>query len=73
MTTNPRITSDPKICGGDPCIKGTRIPVHVLLSHLAAGDSQETILKQFPKLASEDIRACLEFAAYLSTEKAVPA
>lgn len=73
MTANPRITADPQICGGDPCIRGTRIPVHIVLSHMAAGDSQETLLKQFPKLAAEDIRACLEFAAYLSTEKAVPA
>ena len=73
MTANPRITSDPEICGGDPCIKGTRIPVHIVLSHLAAGDSQETLIEQFPKLAIEDIRACLEFAAYLSTEKAIPA
>lgn len=73
MTANPRITSDPKVCGGDPCIQGTRIPVHTVLSHLAAGDSQDTVLQQFPKLAADDIRACLEFAAYLSTEKAVPA
>ena len=73
MTANPRITSDPEICGGAPCIKGTRIPVHIVLSHLAAGDSQETLIEQFPKLAIEDIRACLEFAAYLSTEKAIPA
>ena len=72
MTAIPRITSDPKICGGDPCIKGTRIPVHIILSHLAAGESKEAVLTQFPKLAAEDIRACLEFAAYLSTEKAVP-
>ena len=73
MTANPRITSDPKICGGDPCIKGTRVPVHIVLSHLAAGDSQEIILQQFPKLTAADVRACLEFAAYLSTEKAIPA
>jgi len=73
MTAIPRITADPKICGGDPCIQGTRIPVHIVLSHLAAGDSQETLLEQFPKLTAEDIRACLEFAAYLSTEKSVPA
>jgi uncharacterized protein (DUF433 family) len=67
---NPRIVSDSKICGGEPCIKGTRIPVHVILSHLAAGDDYETIMKNFPRLKREDILACLEYAAYLSTEKA---
>jgi uncharacterized protein (DUF433 family) len=68
-----RIVSDPNICGGDPCIVGTRIPVHVILSHLAAGDSPREILKNFPTLKKEDIQACLEFASYLSTEKAIPA
>ncbi|MBI4676719.1 MAG: DUF433 domain-containing protein [Elusimicrobia bacterium] len=73
MTPNSRIISDPGICGGDPCIKETRIPVHVILSHLAAGDSLETVLREFPKLTQEDLRACLEYAAYLTTEKAAPA
>lgn len=73
MSPHPRITSDPKVCGGDPCIKGTRIPVHIILSHLAAGDSHESVLKQFPKLAKEDIQACLEYAVYLTTEKSIPA
>lgn len=68
---NLRIISDPNICGGEPCIKGTRIPVHVILSHLAAGEDYETILKNFPRIKREDILACLEYAAYLSTEKAV--
>lgn len=68
---NERIISDPQICGGEPCIRGTRIPAHVILSHLAAGDDYETILKQFPRISHEDILACLEFASYLATEKAV--
>jgi len=67
---NTRIISDTNTCGGEPCIKGTRIPVYVILSHLAAGDDYETILKNFPRLKREDILACLEYAAYLSTEKA---
>lgn len=66
---NERINSDPNICGGEPCIKGTRVPVHIILSHLAAGDNFETILNSFPRIASEDIRACLEFASFLATEK----
>ena len=68
---NSRIVSDPNICGGEPCFKDTRIPVYVVLSHLAAGDSHDTILKNFPHLSLEDIQACLEYAAYLATEKAV--
>ena len=68
---NPRITIDSEICGGEPCIKGTRIPVHIILSHLAAGEDYETILKKFPRLTREDIIACLEYATFLSTEKAV--
>jgi len=64
-----RIISNPNICGGEPCIKGTRIPVHIILSHLAAGDDFSTILKNFPRIKVEDIRACLEYASYLATEK----
>jgi uncharacterized protein (DUF433 family) len=68
---NPRISTDPNICGGEPCIAGTRIPVHIILSHLAAGDSVETILQNFPRIQKADIDACLEYAAYLCTEKVV--
>jgi len=63
-----RIVSDVTICGGEPCIKGTRIPVRVILSHLAAGDTRDQVLKDFPQLTEADIRACLEFASYLATE-----
>ena len=66
---NETIVSNPLICGGEPCIKGTRIPVHIILSHLAAGDDFDTILKNFPRITEKDIRACLEYAAYLATEK----
>ncbi|MCK9420902.1 MAG: DUF433 domain-containing protein [Nitrospirae bacterium] len=66
---NTRIVSDPNICGGEPCVKGTRIPVHIILSHLAAGENYETILRNFPRLKSEDIKACLEYASFLATEK----
>lgn len=69
MMKNSRIISHPNICGGEPCIKNTRIPVHVVLSHLAASEDYDTILKNFPRLKREDILACLKYAAYLSTEK----
>ena len=64
-----RVTSNPNICGGEPCITGTRIPIHIILSHLAAGDNTEIILKNFPKISREDIQACLEYASFLATEK----
>ena len=70
---NPRIVSSLEICGGEPCIRGTRIPVHVILSHLAAGEDHQAVLKQFPRLTREDILACLEYAAFLATEKVAPA
>lgn len=70
---NPRLVSDPQISGGEPCIQGTRIPVQAILSHLAAGEDHQTLLKQFPRLTQEDILACLEYAAFLATEKVAPA
>ena len=63
-----RIVSDVNICGGEPCIKGTRIPVKVVLSHLAAGDTVEDLLRDFPRLTEPDIRACFEYASYLAAE-----
>jgi uncharacterized protein (DUF433 family) len=70
---NSRIVSDPNVCGGEPCVKGTRIPVHIILSHLAAGEAYEAVLQEFPRLTREDILACLEYATFLATEKVVPA
>lgn len=64
-----RIVSDIKVCGGEPCVLGTRIPVRVVLSHLAAGESTEEIIRNFPKLRLEDIRACLEYDSYLARER----
>ena len=69
---NDRITADPNVCGGEPCSRGTRVQVHVVLGHLAAGDSEADILANFPGITHEDIGACLEYASYLATEKAMP-
>ncbi|MBU1262044.1 DUF433 domain-containing protein [bacterium] len=68
---NSRIVVDAEVCGGEPCIRGTRIPIHIILSHMAAGDTEKDILKNFPNIVHQDILACLEYATYLSTEKAV--
>ena len=58
-----RITVDPEIRFGKPCVRGTRISVGDVLSYLASGMSEENILADFPQLTRDDIRACLAFAA----------
>ena len=58
-----RITVDPAVRSGKPCIKGTRITVYDVLEYLAGGMSEDDILADFNDLALEDIRACLAFAA----------
>jgi uncharacterized protein (DUF433 family) len=57
-----RITIDPEICHGKPCIRGMRYPVESMLEYLAGGDSIEDVLREFPDLEREDLLACLEFA-----------
>lgn len=63
MSWNERISIDPAIRNGKPCIKGTRITVYDILEYLAGGMSEDEILADFPDLTREDIRACLAFAA----------
>ena len=67
-----RITVDPKICHGQACVKGTRIPVHQILGMLANGDSIEDLLGEYPSLTREDILACLDYAATLAEEEVTP-
>ncbi len=66
-----RITIDPRVCTGKPCIRELRFPVSRLLGLLAAGETRETILKDYPYLESEDIDAALRYAAYLAEEETV--
>ena len=61
-----RITTSTEIFGGKPIIRGRRIAVEHILDMLAAGDSTDTILKGFPFLEPEDIRACMVYAAKLA-------
>ncbi len=60
-----RITVDSALCNGKPTIRGKRITVQTILEFLSAGDTKQEILKQYPTLVSEDIDACLKFAADL--------
>ena len=69
-TSIERIVSDPKICSGKPCVKGTRIPVHIILDLLAAGENFDGIKKAYPNIIEEDIRACLSYASLLADEEA---
>lgn len=58
-----RITSDPEVCGGRPCIRGMRLRVQDVLELLASGSSRQEILTDFPYLEDADITAALEYAA----------
>ncbi len=57
------ITMEPAKRGGKPCVRGLRITVSEVLDYLASGMTEDEILKDFPDLTREDIRACLAFAA----------
>lgn len=63
MGYRDRIAIEPGKRGGKPCIRGLRITVYDVLEYLASGMSEDQILRDFPDLAREDIRACLAFAA----------
>jgi len=63
MMEHPRITVDPRVCGGRPCIRGMRIRVSDILGMLASGASQAEILEDYPYLEAEDIAAALDYAA----------
>ena len=63
MSELHRITFDPELCGGRPCIRGMRVRVTDILDLLAAGASRDEILEDYPYLEMEDITAALQFAA----------
>ena len=63
MNLLERITIQPDVRSGKPCIAGTRIAVYDILEYLAGGMTESEILKDFPKLEPDDVRAVLEFAA----------
>ena len=68
-----RISIDPNICFGKPCIRGTRIWVSLIIETLAAGASEAEILENYPSLAPEDIKAALAYAAEVTRERVIPA
>ena len=66
-----RITIDPTVCFGKPCIRGTRIWVSLLLDFLANGMSIEEILGEYPQLTEEDVRAAIAYGADMARERYV--
>jgi len=60
-----RITIDPQICNGRPVVKGTRITVQTILEFLAAGDSVDGVLEEYPSLTKDDVSACLAWVSRL--------
>jgi len=66
-----RITLDPEICHGKPCIRGQRYSVESILEYLAGGDSVEQVLAEFHDLERDDILACLEFSRKMLAAKSV--
>jgi uncharacterized protein (DUF433 family) len=69
--TFQRITVNPEICGGKPCIRGLRFPVSRLLGLLAAGETPESILRSYSYLEPEDIQEALYYAAFLADEQVI--
>jgi uncharacterized protein (DUF433 family) len=66
-----RIVRNPRICGGQPVFKGTRVTLRTVLASLADGDSVEVILRELPSLKPEDVHAAIAFAA-ASAEEDIP-
>lgn len=72
MTGVDRITFDPAVMGGKPCIRGMRVTVGTILGLLASGKSNEEILAAYPYLEAADIRQALAYAAWRTEEHEVP-
>jgi uncharacterized protein (DUF433 family) len=67
-----RITFDPQVMGGKPCIRGTRVTVGTIVGLVASGSAIHDILRDYPYLKAEDISAALSYAAWRSQESDVP-
>ncbi|MEQ1864822.1 MAG: DUF433 domain-containing protein [Micropepsaceae bacterium] len=67
-----RISINPNVCFGKPCIKGTRIWVSLILDYMASGESDEAILAAYPQLKPEDIRAAIAYGAEVARERVIP-
>jgi uncharacterized protein (DUF433 family) len=68
MTYQDHIARDPHVCGGQPVVRGTRVPLRVILAHLARGATAEDIVQEFPTVTADDVRAVIAFAAASAAE-----
>jgi uncharacterized protein (DUF433 family) len=68
MNYQDRIVRDPAICGGQPVIRGTRVLIRVILGFLAHGEPIDVVLREFPTLTEDDVRAVIAFAAASASE-----
>ena len=71
MRWQDHIIVDPAVCHGKACIKGTRIMVSVVLDNLAAGLTPQEVIRSYPSLSEEDVRATIAYAAELGRERVV--
>ncbi|MFQ5873923.1 MAG: DUF433 domain-containing protein [Dehalococcoidia bacterium] len=74
MSVHPllqRVSVDPNICFGKPCIRGTRIWVSLILDFLASGMGVEEVLEEYPQLSEDDVRAAIAYGAEMSRERYV--
>ena len=67
-----RISIDPKVCFGKPCIRGTRIWVSLILDFLAGGMTEEELRREYPSLTHEDVLAAIAYGAEVARERIVP-
>ena len=67
-----KISSDPNVCHGKVCIKGTRVMISVILDNIAAGATFDEIIAEYPTITHEDIQATIQYASYLTTDRIIP-
>jgi len=72
MEAFDRITLQPDVMGGKPCVRGLRVTVGMIVSQMAAGQTTEALLADYPYLEIEDIRQALRYAAWRSEEREIP-
>ncbi len=72
MNKLDRITVNPKVFQGQPCIRNMRIPVSLIVKLVSVGKTADEIISDYPELEKEDVKQSLEFAAWMTSEKTFP-
>ncbi len=72
MSTLDRITATPGVCGGQPTVRGLRIPVGLIIRHIAQGQSVAQVLEEYPELEAEDVKQALLYAAWAASGRVEP-